>query len=215
MTYAELIAALQDYLEEREPSFVANLPMFVRQAEQRIYRSVLLPEFRRNSTGTMTAGNRYLARPQDFLGVFSMAVITPEGDYRYLVDKDMNFIREAYPNPNTTGVPRFYAQFVGDGPESANGAFLIGPTPNANYAVELQYYYDPPSIVDAGTSWLGENAAPALLYGTIMEAYTYVKGDGDLIAVYKGRYDEAMAQLALLDVRSKRDSYRDGDMRVE
>ena len=215
MTYAELTAALQDYLETREPTFVASIPTFSRQAEQRIYRTVLFPEFRKNSTGQMTSGNRYLARPTDFISAFSLAVIDGDGDYTYLLDKDMNFMREAYPNPTTSGVPRFYAQFVGDSTESAAGSFLLGPTPNGNYQVELQYYYDPPSIVDAGTSWLGENASGALLYGSMLEAYTFLKGDADMMATYKGRYDEALTHLGIIDVRSKRDSYRDGDMRVE
>lgn len=215
MTYAELVEALQDYLETREPTFVSQIPTFVRQAEQRIYRSVLLPEFRKNSTAVLSAGYRYLRRPSDFLSAFSIAVIDSTGEYTYLLDKDMNFMREAYPNPATLGRPRYYAQFVGDSTGAAEGAFLFGPTPDAAYDVELQYYYDPPSIVDTDSSWLGLYATPALLYGSILEAYTFVKGDADLMAVYKSRYDDAMAQLALIDVRSKRDSYRDGDMRVE
>lgn len=215
MNYAELVDALQDYLETREPTFVANIPTFVRQAEQRIYRSVLIPEFRKNVTANLTSGNRYLSRPVDFLSAFSIAVIDAFGRYTYLLDKDMNFMREAYPDPSVTGTPKYYSQFVGDSDENAAGAFLLGPTPNANYQVEMQYYYDPPSIVDEGTSWLGTNAAGALLYGAILEAYTFLKGDGDLMTVYKARYDDAMAQLGLIDVRSKRDSYRDGDMRVE
>lgn len=215
MNYTELTDALKQYLETEEPTFVSYIPTFVREAEQRIYRSVLIPEFRKNVLGQTTSGNRYLARPTDFLSAFSIAVIDGDGDYTYLIDKDMNFMREAYPNPSTTGVPKYYAQYVGDGDESVAGAFLLGPTPNGNYQVELQYYYDPPSIVDEGTSWLGTNASGALLYGAILEAYTFLKGDADLMTVYKARYDDAMAQLGLIDVRSKRDSYRDGDMRVE
>lgn len=215
MTYAELVLAIKDYTENLEATFVSTIPTFVRQAESRIQRSVLIPEFRTNSSGSLASGNRYLARPADFLSAFSLAVIDAAGAYTYLLDKDMNFMREAYPNPATTGLPKYYSQFVGDNAASPSGYFLIGPTPDANYAVELQYYFDPPSIVDAGTSWLGENAAPALLYGSLIEAYTFMKGDADMMAVYKGRYDEALAQLGIVDVRSKRDSYRDGDMRVE
>ena len=215
MNYAELEDALKDYLETEEATFVAYIPTFVRQAEQRIYRSVLIPELRKNATATLSAGGRYLARPADFISAFSIAVIDGDGDYTYLLDKDMNFMREAYPNPATEGVPKYYAQFVGDGPESATGAFLLGPTPDDDYDVEMQYYYDPPSIVDEGTSWLGENASGALLYGSLLEAYTFLKGDQDMMAVYQKRYDEALAQLGIVDVRSKRDSYRDGDMRVE
>lgn len=214
MNYAELLQAVQDYLENSETTFVSLIPTFVRQTESRIYRSVLIPELRKNATNVLASGNRYLARPADFLSVFSMAVIDGDGDYTYLLDKDMNFMREAYPNPNTTGVPKFYAQFVGDGPESVTGHFILGPTPNANYQVELQYYYDPPSIVETSTSWLGTNAAPVLLYGTLVEAYTFLKGDTDLLAAYKARYDDALIQLGLIDTRSKRDSYRDGDMRI-
>jgi hypothetical protein len=215
MTYAELVQAITDYTENLEATFVSSIPTFVRQAESRIQRSVLIPEFRTNSLGTVSTGNRYLARPADFLSVFSVAVIAANGAYTYLLDKDMNFMREAYPNPTVTGVPKYYAQYAGDSADVPTGSFLIGPTPNADYQVELQYYRDPASIVDAGTSWLGENAAPALLYGSLIEAYTFMKGDADMAAVYKGRYDEALAQLGIIDVRSKRDSYRDGDMRVE
>jgi hypothetical protein len=215
MNYTELEDALKDYLETEEPTFVSYIPTFVKQAEQRIYRSVVIPELRKNATATLSSGSRYLARPTDFLSTFSFAIIDGDGDYMYLIDKDMNFMREAYPNPSTLGVPKYYAQFVGDGPESASGAFLIGPTPNANYQVEMQYYYDPPSIVDEGTSWLGTNASGALLYGSMLEAYTFLKGDQDMLAMYQKRYDEALAQLGIIDVRSKRDSYRDGDMRVE
>ena len=215
MTYTELLLAIQEYTENFEATFVSSIPTFVRQAESRIYRSVLIPEFRTNSSGTMTAGNRYLARPADFLSAFSLAVISAAGAYTYLLDKDMNFMREAYPDPTVTGLPKYYSQYVGDNAATPTGYFLVGPTPDANYAIELQYYFDPPSIVTAGTSWLGENAAPALLYGALIEAYTFMKGDADMMAIYKGRYDEALAQLGIIDVRSKRDSYRDGDLRVE
>lgn len=214
MNYTQLVQAIQDYTENTETTFVANIPTFVRQAEERIHRAVMIPELRKNVTGNMTANNRYLARPADFLSMFSIAVISGSGDYSYLIDKDMNFMREAYPNPTTTGTPRFYAQYDGDEP-SPDGNFLLGPTPDQNYQVEMQYYYDPPSIVDEGTSWLGENAETALLYGCLLEAYTFMKGDADLLTTYKGRYEEALGMIGIIDVRSKRDSYRDGDMRVE
>jgi hypothetical protein len=215
MNYTELSQAIQDYTENYEATFITQLPTFVQQAESRIYRALMLPEFRKNSLGTTSSGNRYLARPTDYLSTFSIAVIDGDGQYTYLLDKDMNFMREAYPNPATTGVPRYYAQFVGDSATSPTGFFLLGPTPDDNYNVEMQYYYDPPSIVTAETSWLGTNAPTALLYGSLVEAYVFMKGDADMLATYKGRYDEAMAQLGVVDVRSKRDSYRDGDMRVE
>lgn len=214
MDYSELTTAICDYCENYEATFVANIPLFVRQAEERIYRAVMIPELRKNVNGNMTANNRYMARPSDILSVFSFAVIQSNGDYVYLIDKDMNFMREAYPNPTTTGVPKFYAMYDGDNP-TLTGNFLIGPTPSENFEVELQYYYDPPSIVDEGTSWLGENAETALLYGCLLEAYTFMKGDNDMMTVYKGRYDEALAMIGIIDVRLKRDSYRDGDMRTE
>lgn len=215
MNYAELTQAIQDYTESQEPTFVANIPTFVRQAEERVYRSVMIPELRKNVTGSLTAGNKYLARPADFLSVFSLAVIDGDGDYMYLLDKDVNFMREAFPSTAATGVPKYYAQFDGDGPVSTYGNFILGPTPNANYQVELHYFYDPPSIVTTGTSWLGENAETVLLYGSLVEAYTFLKGDGDLMQVYQSRYMEAMANLGMIDVRSKRDDYRDGQIRVQ
>ena len=212
MNYSELTQALQDYLETSETSFVSNIPNFVRQAEERIYRSVQIPELRKNATASTTSGNQYLARPSDFLSVFSLAVVDGSGNYSYLYDKDVNFIREAYPGPTTQGLPKYYAQFDGDQTGITEGNFILGPTPNAAYTVELHYYYDPPSIVTTGTSWLGNNAESALLYGALVEAYTYLKGDADMLQNYKDRYAEAMSQLFGIDVRSKRDDYRDGQM---
>ena len=168
MNYSELVQLVQDYTENNETSFVSNIPNFVRQAEERVFRTIMLPELRKNVTATMTAGNQYLARPSDFLAVFSIAVVDGDGDYNYLIDKDVNFIREAYPTSATQGLPKYYAQFDGDftTPPSP-GNFILGPTPNANYSVELHYYYDPPSIVTSGTSWLGDNAETVLLYASI------------------------------------------------
>ena len=210
MNYTQLSQALQDYLETTETSFVSNIPNFVRQAEERIYRSVQIPELRKNATANMTAGSPYLARPSDFLSVFSFAVIDGDGDYTYLYDKDVNFIREAYPSASTQGVPKYYAQFDGDQTGVTQGNFILGPTPNAAYQAELHYYFDPPSIVDTGTSWLGDNAEAALLYGALVEAYAYLKGDPDMLQLYSQRYNEAMLQLFGIDLRSKRDDYRDG-----
>jgi hypothetical protein len=215
MNYSQLVQALQDYTETSESSFVANIPRFVRQAEQRVYRSVMIPELRKGANALLTAGNQYVARPPDFLAVFSFAVIDGSGNYYFLYDKDPSFIREAYPFPTSTGLPKMYAQFDGDaGGNSGSGNFILGPTPNANYSVELQYYYDPPSIVDVGTSWLGDNAETVLLYGSLVEAYTYLKGDADLMNQYRQQYETAVGQLLGVDVRSKRDDYRDGQMRV-
>jgi hypothetical protein len=209
MNYSELVQAIQDYTQNEETSFVSNIPTFVQQAEERINRSIMLPELRKNATATMTAGNKYVARPSDFLSVFSFAVIDAAGDTTYLLDKDVSFIREAYPSSGTQAIPKYYAQFDGDY-DTDEGNFILGPTPDANYDVELHYYYDPPSIVTSGTSWYGTNAESALLYGSLIEAYTYMKGEADLIALYTGRYKEAMGQLTGVDIRSDRDEYRNG-----
>jgi hypothetical protein len=209
MNYSELVQAIQDYTQNEETSFVSNIPTFVQQAEERINRSIMLPELRKNATASMTAGNKYVARPSDFLSVFSFAVIDAAGDTTYLLDKDVSFIREAYPSSGTQAIPKYYAQFDGDyGTDEGN--FILGPTPDANYDIELHYYYDPESIVTAGTSWYGTNAESALLYGSLIEAYTYMKGEADLIALYTGRYKEAMGQLTGVDIRSDRDEYRNG-----
>lgn len=213
MTYAELVELIQNYVENREPTFVANIPRFVRQTEQRVYRTVMLPELRKNATSTLTPGSPYLERPADFLSVFSLSVISPSGAYSFLYDKDVSFIREAYPDPSVRGVPKYYAQFDGDD-AGAEGHLIVGPTPDAGYTVELHYYYDPPSIVDTGTSWLGNNAETVLLYGSLVEAYTYLKGEVDVMAQYRQQYEEALGQLTGIDVRSKRDDYRDGQMRL-
>jgi hypothetical protein len=215
MDYTQLKQAIQDYVESYETTLVDNIDNFIRQTEERIYRSVMIPELRKNVTGALASGNKYLARPSDFLSVFSIAIIDGDGDYLYLIDKDVNFMREAYPNASSTGVPKYYAQFDGDGPVSTYGTFILGPTPNASYTVELHYFYEPPSIVDTGTSWLGENAETALLYGCLVEAYTFLKGDTDLMSLYEKRYMDALANLGMIDVRSKRDDYRDGQIRVD
>jgi hypothetical protein len=209
MNYSELVQAIQDYTQNEETSFVSNIPTFVQQAEERINRSIMLPELRKNATATMTAGNKYVARPSDFLSVFSFAVIDAAGDTTYLLDKDVSFIREAYPSTSTQALPKYYAQFDGDS-DGEQGNFILGATPDANYDIELHYYYDPESIVTAGTSWYGDNAEAALLYGSLIEAYTYMKGEADLIALYTGRYKEAMGQLTGIDIRSDRDEYRNG-----
>jgi len=209
MNYTELVAAIQDYTQNEETSFVSNIPNFVRQAEERINRSVLLPELRKNVTGVIDNGAQYLGRPVDFLAPFSIAVVDSAGDYTYLLDKDVNFIREAYPSASATGKPLYYAQFDGDY-ESEHGNFILGPTADQTYTVELHYYYDPPSIVESGTSWYGDNAEAALLYGTLVEAYVYMKGDADLLTEYNNRYTTAVGDLTGVKILSKRDDYRDG-----
>lgn len=207
MNYAELTQAIQDYTEYAETTFVSQIPEFVRQAEQRIFRTVLIPELRKNATATLSSGAQYLARPSDFLAPFSLAVIDDSGDYYYLFERDVSFMREAYPNPATTGLPQYYAQFDGD-TASSEGHFILGPTPDATYTAELHYYFDPPSIVTTGTSWLGDNAESVLLYGALLEAYTFMKGEADMLALYEKRYQEALSQLGGLARRTADDTYR-------
>jgi hypothetical protein len=215
MNYAELTQAIQDYTENDEATFVSQIPTFIRQAEQRIVRTIMVPELRKNVTGSVTSGSQYLARPSDFLSVLSLAVVDDSGDYTYLLDKDVNFLREAYPSNATTGLPKYYGNFDGDtysgGVETENGNFILAPTPDGNYVIELHYYYDPPSIVTTGTSWFGENADTALLYGALVEAYTFMKGEPDLISQYTARYKEALNEVSGLDIKLKMDNYRNGE----
>lgn len=215
MNYAELSAAIQSYTQNYEQEFVDNIPVFVKQAEQRIYNSVQFPSLRKNVTGTATINNKYLACPNDFLASYSIAVIDEDGNYEYLLDKDVNFIRQAYPSPTSTGLPKYYALF---GPQSTNAdelTFILGPTPDANYAVELHYYFYPQSIVDAGTSWLGDNFDTVLLYGSLVEAYTFMKGEADMTQLYDAKYKEAVALAKRLgDGLERQDAYRSGQVRV-
>ena len=213
MNYAELVTAVEDYTENTFPTVDMNT--FIEQAEQKIYNIVQLPALRKNVTGTLTANNKYLACPNDFLSVFSLAVVLPTGEYTYLLDKDVNFIREAYPSPTSTGVPKFYAIFgprLGDPTELS---LILGPTPNANLTAELHYFYYPESIVTTGTSWLGDNFDSALLNATLMEALTYMKGEADMLALYKNRFDESMFLLKQLgDGKNRQDAYRNGQVRI-
>ena len=207
MTYAELTAAIKDYANNTETNFVAAIPTFVKQAEQRIYRSVNLPINRKNVAGTLTDGNQYLGMPTDFLLPLSLS-ITSSSNQIFLLNKDSNFIRSTYPNASTKGTPKYYAIF-------ANDTFIIGPTPDANYVTELHYYYQPASIVDTSPSWLGTNADTVLLYGSLVEAYTYMKGDPDMMQVYQQRYQEALSLLKVqAEGRMTGDEYRDGTIRV-
>jgi len=209
MNYTQLSQAIQDYCESTESSFVANIPNFVQVAEERIYNSVQIPALRKNVTGTMTSGQQYLSLPSDWLSTFSMAVITPiTNEYDYLLNKDVNFIRAAYPPPGTQGKPKYYA--IWD-----DGSMLLGPTPDANYSVELHYYYYPQSIVTAGTTWIGDNFEQTLLYGSLREAYTFLKGEADMINNYEAKYQEGIAQLKRLgDGLNRQDAYRSGQTRV-
>jgi len=207
MNYAQLVAQIQSYTENQFET--ADINTFIEQAEQRIYNTVQIPAIRKNMTGVTTAGNKYLTCPPDWLATFSLAVIdNVTGEYTYLLNKDVNFIRSSYPSPNDTGKPIYYAQFDQD-------TFIMGPTPDADYDVELHFYHYPESIVTAGNTWLGDNFDSALLYGALLEAYTFMKGEEDVLANYKARYMEAMALLKQLgDGKDRQDAYRSGQVRV-
>jgi hypothetical protein len=214
MNYAALSAAIQAYTENTEADFVANIPVFVQQAEQRIYNSVQFPSIRKNVMGVTSTNNKYLECPSDFLAVYSMAVIDASGEYEYLLNKDVNFIRQAYPQPTDTAIPKYYALF---GPQSSNAAelsFILGPTPNAIYNVELHYYFYPESIVTASNTWLGDNFDSVLLYASLVEAYTYMKGEQDMMQLYNQKFMEALALAKRLgDGMERQDAYRSGQFR--
>jgi hypothetical protein len=224
MDRTALYAAITAYTENPSSDFVAQLPVFVQQAEQRIYNSVQFPTLRKNVTGVTSTANKYLSCPGDFLSVYSLAVIDATGSYEYLLNKDVSFIRQAYPNPTTdVGLPRYYALF---GPTTTNDpspvitdelTFILGPTPDAVYNVELHYYYYPESITTAadGQTWLGDNFDSVLLYGSLVEAYTYMKGEQDMLNTYNQKYMEAL-QLAkrLGDGLERSDAYRSGQSRL-
>jgi len=208
MNYTQLVDEIQSYVENEFA--VADINTFIQQTEQRVYNAIQLPAIRKNVTGSVSSGNKYLTCPTDWLATFSMAMISATNEYTYLLDKDVNFIRESFPDtdPAFYGVPQYYAQFDQD-------SFILGPTPDANYSVELHYYYYPQSIVTASTTWLGDNFDSVLLYGSLLEAYTYMKGEADVIAGYQKRYDEALALLKTLgDGKNRRDAYRSGQVRV-
>ena len=216
MNYTELKSAIIAYTENQDPSFEAEIPVFVKQAEQRIYNSVQFPSLRKNVTGSTTSSNKYLACPNDFLAVYSMAVVDGTGRYEYLLNKDVNFIRQAYPTPTSTGLPKYYALF---GPQSSDIkelTFILGPTPDATYTVELHYFFYPESIVTAGQTWLGDNLDSVLLYGSLVEAYTYMKGEPDMLKLYNEKYIEAVALAKRLgDGMERQDAYRNGQVRVQ
>ncbi len=214
MNYAQLTAAICDYTQNFETDFVANIPVFVKQAEQRVYNSVQFPALRKNVIGSITAGNRYLACPSDFLAVYSLSLEDATGAFEFLLNKDVNFIRQAYPSVTSTGAPKYYALY---GPQSNDPnelTFLLGPTPDATYPVVLHYFYYPESIVTAGSSWLGDNFDSVLLYGSLIEAYTFMKGEADMMSLYDGKYKEALALAKRLgDGLERSDAYRSGQYR--
>lgn len=278
MNYEQLTTAICDYTENFEQVFLDNISVFVKQAEDRIYNSVQLPALRKNVTGTLTSGNKYLSCPNDFLSVYSLAVysyaattatattttsitvasnadiqvgqyvygtgitngttviaingniitlsdvlagftsgaVTFQGDYLYLLNKDVNYIREYFPNPRYTGYPKVYAIFGSTLSDPNELSLILGPTPDASYYAELHYFYYPESIVDAGTSWLGDNFDPVLLYGALRESYLFMKGEPDMIANVEQKFQEALAQLKRLgDGLDRQDAYRSGQVRVE
>ena len=220
MNYTELSAAIRNYSETEEPDFITNIPVFVQAAEQRIYNSVQLSYLRKNVTSTLTPNNKYLSSPQDFLSVYSIAVVGAGGSYEYLLNKDVNFIRQAYPSPTETGAPKYYAIFgptttSDDPPVQTNElSFILGPTPSSNYPVELHYFYYPESIVTAGTTWLGDNFDTALLYGALREAAIFQRQEPDVVANYEQKYNETMTLLKQLgDGKERQDAYRTPQVR--
>ena len=219
MNYAELTQAIEDYTENYETSFIANIPVFIQQAEQRIFNSVQFPSIRKNMTGVVSSATPYLSAPTDFLATYSLAVVDADGNYEYLLNKDVNFIRQAYPSASDTGLPRYYAIFgptVTGSTISDNLSFILGPKPDANYTVELHYYYYPESITVAadGETWLGNNFDSVLLYGSLVEAYTYMKGETDMMGLYNQKYQEALGLAKRLgDGMERQDAYRVGQYR--
>ena len=214
MNYAELVTAVSDYTENTFNT--VDMDTFIRQAEQRIYNTVQFPALRKNVVGTLTANNRYLQCPLDFLATYSIAVVDPiTGAYSYLLNKDVNFIREAYPTPTDTGTPKFYALFGPRSDAEKELTFILGPTPGVTQVAELHYFYYPESIVTASTTWLGDNFDAALLYGTLVEAYTFMKGEQDMMQVYDGKYKEALILAKRLgDGMERGDAYRDGQLKM-
>jgi hypothetical protein len=234
MNYSQLVTAIQSYTENQFPpvyladgsteSSTSQINRFIEQAEQRIYNSVQFPSLRKNQFTPITINNKYISLPEDFLAVYSLALVTgvtgadlDTGTFEYLLNKDVNFIRQAYPAPNDKGVPKYYALF---GPTIISSAItnelslILGPTPDAAYYVELHYYYYPPSITTATTTWLGDNFDSVLLYGSLVEAYTFMKGEADIIGLYDGKYKEALALAKRLgDGMERQDAYRSGQYR--
>jgi hypothetical protein len=232
MTYDELYASIQSYTENQFPetyladgsavSTETQINTFITQAEQRIYNTVQFPSLRKNVEGVLTTNNKYLSLPSDFLAVYSLAVIDATGAYEYLLNKDVNFIRQAYPQPTDTAIPKYYALF---GPTTSSDpspiitdelSVILGPTPDAAYDVELHYYYYPESITVAadGRTWLGDNFDSVLLYGSLVEAYTFMKGEQDMVSLYNAKYAEALAMAKRLgDGMERQDAYRSGQYR--
>lgn len=214
MNYAELVTEVESYTQNTYD--VNDMNTFIRQAEQRIYSAAQLANLRRNVTSALTVNYKYIAPPTDFLSMYSFAVIDPTtGEYTYLLNKDVNFIREAYPRPTSVGKPKHYALFGAQSNDPETLTLLLGPTPDQAYPVEIHYFYYPESIVTAGNTWLGEHFDIALLNGTLCEAITFMKGEADLVALYDKRFTQAIALLKnLADGKQRGDAYRDGQVRT-
>ena len=224
MNYTSLYNTIQTYTENQFPdvylasgstvSATTQINTFIMQAEQRIYNSVQFPSLRRNVTGSTSTNNKYLACPADFLATYSMAVVAPDGSYEYLLNKDVNFIRQAYPQPTDLAIPKYYALFGPSYSNSTELSFILGPTPDAAYTMELHYFFYPESITTSNTSWLGDNFDSVLLYGSLVEAYTFMKGEPDLISLYDMKFKEALALAKRLgDGMERQDAYRSGQFR--
>ena len=208
MNYTSLVAEIKSYVENDFTT--ADINTFITQAEEGIYNSVQIAYLRKNVTGSLTSGNKYLTLPTDWLDTFSLAVIDSSGAYSFLLNKDVNFIREAFPDPTTTSQPQYYALFD-------DTTLILGPTPNSSYSMELHYYYYPESIttVSGGTTWIGDNFSSVLLYGSLLEAYIFMKGEADILAQYQKRYDDALVMLReLAEFKNRNDTYRAGAQRI-
>ncbi|MGB0935659.1 MAG: phage adaptor protein [Alphaproteobacteria bacterium] len=207
-TYATLKQAIQDWTENDETTFVNNINFFIRNAEERILKNADLDYFRKNVSGTMDADNKYLSMPTDYLASYSLQFTDSNGDQQFLLQKDVNFIQTFNPDSSDTGTPRYYAAFDYEN-------FILGPTPDNDYATELHYYYRPASIVDANTTWLGTNAPNAMLYGSLLEAYTFMKGETDIIQLYMARFTESMQRMKnYAEGVENTDAYREGLVRI-
>jgi len=230
MNYTQLFNTVKTYTENEFPATTftgtdgtttvvtlsnSQVNTFITQAETRIYNAVNIPTLRKNVTGSLAANNPYLSLPTDWLSAYSVAVIDGSGNYNYILNKDVSYIREAYPAPNSVGLPKYYALF---GTQLSNNyamSYILGPTPDQNYGVEMHYFYYPPSIVTAGQSWLGDNYDPVLLYGALLEATIYMKAEAEIATMYKLKYDEALGELRrLCDALERGDSYRDGQLKL-
>ena len=209
-TLTTLTSSIQEWTQNDEATFVAEIPFFIKNAEERIFKVVDLDYFRKNVTGTMTSGNKFLEKPSDYLSTFSLSYVNSSSQNVFLLQKDVNFIQEFTPNPSTTGSPRFYSSFDVD-------TFIVAPTPDTSYAVELHYYYRPASLttVDSETTWISTNAPDALLYACLVEAYTFMKGENDLLQLYTARFTEAMSRLKIYgEAQENTDAYREGLVRI-